>query len=62
MMLQKLRNPAIAPEPINVPESLSHSKRPKNKKKNKENKESSKPQYHVPRQIPDNLEFPMDQE
>ena len=41
-------DPAIAPEPINFSESLSHSKRPKNKKKNKENKELSKPQYHVP--------------
>ena len=39
MVLQKLMDPAIAPEPINVPESLTHSKWPKNKKKNKENKE-----------------------
>ena len=31
-------------------------------KKNKENKELSKPQYHVPRQIPHDLELPMDPE
>ena len=43
MMLQKLMDPAIAPEPINIPEILSHSEA---KKQDKENKESSKSKYH----------------
>ena len=33
MVLQKLMDPAIAPEPKNVPESLTHSKRPKKRKR-----------------------------
>ena len=34
MVLKKLMDPAIATEPINVSESLTYSKRPKNKKNN----------------------------
>ena len=52
MVRQKLMDPTIIPEPLNIPESLANSKRPRNKRKNKENKESSKPQYHLPRQAP----------
>ena len=50
MVLQKLMDPTITPDPLNVPESLANSKRPRNKRKNKETKEPSKPQYHIPRQ------------
>ena len=45
-------DPTIVPDPLNIPESLANSKRPRNKRKNKETKESSKPQYHLPRQEP----------
>ena len=62
MVLQKLMDPTIIPDPLNVPESLANSKRPRNKRKNKENKESSKAQYHLPRQVPEELEHPMDQD
>ena len=52
MILQKLIDPTIVPDPLNIPESLANSKRPRNKRKNKKTKESSKPQYHPPRQDP----------
>ena len=55
-------DPTILPEPLNIPESLANSKRPRNKRKNKENKVSSKPQYHLPRQVPEELELPMNQD
>ena len=35
IVLQKLIDPTIIPEPLNVPESLTNSKRPRNKRKNK---------------------------
>ena len=43
-------DPTIVPDPLNIPESIANSKRPRNKRKNKETKESSKPKYHPPRQ------------
>ena len=55
-------DPTIIPEPLNIPESLVISKRPRNKRKNKENIESSKTQYHLPRHAPRELEHSMDQD
>merc|ERR1712243_255302 len=52
IVLHKLMDLTIIPDPLNIPESLENLKRPRNKRKNKETKESSKPQYHLPRQEP----------
>ena len=50
MLLQKLMYTTKIPEPLDIPGSLTNSKRPRQKRKNKETKESSKPKYHPPRQ------------
>ena len=55
-------DPTIIPDPLNIPESLANLKRPRNKRKNKETKESSKPQYHLPRQAPREPKHSKDQD
>ena len=37
LVLQELMKPTLTSEPIDIPENLSHSKRPRNKRKDKEN-------------------------
>ena len=54
MVLQKLIDPTIIPDPLNIPESLANLKRPRNKRKNKETRESFKPQHHLPRKSLEN--------
>ena len=52
MVLKKLMDTTMTPDPLDVPDSFANSKRPRNKRKNKETKEPSKPQYHIPKQAP----------
>ena len=48
-------DPTIVPDPLDIPDSFANLKTQRNKRKNKETKESSKPQYHPPRQGPEEL-------
>ena len=54
LVIKKLMDTTMAPDPLDVPDSLANSKRPKNKRKVKETKGPSKPQYHIPIQNPQN--------
>ena len=49
MVLKKLMDATITPEPQYVLNSLANTKRPKNKRKDKETKEPSKPTYNTPK-------------
>ena len=52
LVLKKLMDTTMTPDPLDVPDSLVNSKRPINKNRVKETKGPSKPQYHIPIQIP----------
>ena len=52
MVLKKLMDTTMTPDPLHVCDSFANSKRPRNKRKNKETKEPSKPLYHAPKQVP----------
>ena len=39
MVLKKLMDTTMTPDPLHVPDSFANSKRPRNKRKNKETKE-----------------------
>ena len=62
MVLKKLMDTTMTPDPLDVPESFKKSKRPRNTRKNKETKESSRPQYHIPKQAPRESKRSMDQD
>ena len=55
IVLQKLIDPNVTPDPLKIPKNLANSKRPKNKRKNKETNYSTKQQYHPLRQEYDKL-------
>ena len=52
LVLKKLMDTTMTPDPLDIPGSLANSKRPRNKRRVKETKGPSKPQYHIPKQIP----------
>ena len=51
MVLKRLMDTTVTPDPLHIPDSFANSKRPKIREK-KETKEISKPLYNTPKQIP----------
>ena len=52
MVLKRLMDTTVTPDPLHIPDSFANSKRPRNKRKHKETKEPSKLLYNVPKQVP----------